>query len=196
MSSRRSRNGGSSATSNAEPVEQIRPEPARRRQRRQIGIGRGDDPHIDGQGFVASNPLERAVLDRTQDFLLHGKRGRGDLVKEQGAAVRRLEPSGAAANSAGESTGLMPEQLGIQQRLRQRRAVELDEGAIPAGREIGKTVGNQLLAGAALADDQDRAIERGKARHMSQHLEEDGALADRDRRRGGNGHVYLVRLTI
>ena len=56
-----------------------------------------------------------------------GLRGRGeqaDFVEEQRAAVGRLEQADAGALRVGERAALVAEQLGLGERLGQRRAVE------------------------------------------------------------------------
>ena len=54
------------------------------------------------QGAAAAQPLELAVFDHPQHLLLHPKRGGGDLVQEQGAAVGAFEPADLALGGAGE----------------------------------------------------------------------------------------------
>ena len=57
-------------------------------------------------------------------------------------------------------------------------AVELDEGLLPAAGQEVQARGNQLLAGAALADNQHRFAQAGGARHMFHHGKERRGLAD------------------
>lgn len=57
----------------------------------------------------------------------------------------------------------MAEQLGIQQVLIQRGAVKRNKRTIPAPGQIVESVGDQLLARAAFADNQHRFVERGEA---------------------------------
>ena len=54
----------------------------------------------------------------------------------------------------------MPEELGLEQRLGERRAIELDERLLPARGQVVQAGGDQLLARAALADDEHRLAER------------------------------------
>jgi hypothetical protein len=64
-----------------------------------------------------------------------------------------------ASRSAGEGAGLVAEELGLEEAFGERSAVDLDEGLLPAAREKMQTGRNQFLAGAALAQDQDRPVE-------------------------------------
>ena len=55
------------------------------------------------------------------------RRHLGDLVEEQRAAVRQLERARPPRDRAGERALLVAEQLGLEQRVGNRRAVERDE---------------------------------------------------------------------
>ena len=73
--------------------------------------------------------------------------------------MRQLEPPRPPPLlGAGEGARFMAEQLGFEQGLRlSAGTVQLDEGLVPARRQIVQAGGHQLLAGAALADYQHRA---------------------------------------
>ena len=131
------------------PVEEIAAEPARLGEGRQVGIGGGDEADIDGQGLVAADPLEGAVLDDTQHLFLHGLRGGGDLVEEERAAIGQFEARGSPAHRAGEGAGLVPEKLAVEQRFGERGTVDGEERLVPTRREISEPRRDQLLAGAA-----------------------------------------------
>jgi len=115
------------------------------------------------------------------DLLLHGERGGGDLVEEQGAAIGDLEARKTPACRAGEGARLMAKELAVEQALGECRAVELDEGLVPARRQIGEPCRDQFLAGAALADHQHRPVECGELRHLRQRGAESRRLADQRR---------------
>ena len=101
-----------------------------------------------------------------------GEAGVGDLVEEQAAAVGELEAAGAAPDRAGERAGLVAEQLALEQGLRDRGGVQLDQRPLPARREVVQAGRDQLLAGAALADHQHRPVERRDARDLLHQIEE------------------------
>src|SRR5579864_7773550 len=73
---------------------------------------------------------------------------------ENRAAVALLELADAAAVGAGEGALLVPEQLALQQVLRDGRAVEGQERGLSAGAVLVDGAGDKLLAGAALPGDQ------------------------------------------
>ena len=68
-----------------------------------------------------------------------------------------------AAIGAAEGALLVAEQLAFQQALRQRRAVQRDEGAARAPAEGVDVARQHLLAGAALAGDEHAGLRRGRA---------------------------------
>ena len=167
-----------------EPVEEVEAEPSGGGLGRQVGVGGGDHPDVAADGGAAADPFELAVLDHAQDLLLDRQRRVGDFIEEQAAAVGPLEPSGAAAHGAGERAGLMAEQLGLEQGLGQGGAVELDQRPLPAAGEVVETGGDQFLAGAPLADDQDRPIQGRGAGRLLHQLEKRPGLADQRRQVG------------
>ena len=65
----------------------------------------------------------------------------------------------------------MAEQLALEQRLRDRRAVDGDEGLAAARRLRVDRARQHLLAGAALARQQHRRLEAGGALHHLEHLD-------------------------
>ena len=79
---------------------------------------------------------------------------------------------------AGEGALLVAEQLRLDQILRDRRAVDLDEGALGALAVVVERVGDQLLAGAVLPLDQDVRIAARHALDQLEHFVHLLALAD------------------
>jgi hypothetical protein len=88
-----------------------------------------------------------------QDAQQPDLRGGGDvadLVEEDGAAVGRVEEAALIALRAREGALHVPEELGLEQRLGERSAVERHEGERPTRALLVERAGHQLLAGAAL----------------------------------------------
>ena len=82
-----------------------------------------------------ADALELALLQHAQQLHLQRRAHRADLVEEQRALVRLLEAALARADRAGERAAHVAEQLGLEQRLRNRAAVERDE-AVRAARAV------------------------------------------------------------
>src|SRR2546430_13505360 len=126
----------------------------------------------------AAEALELALLEHAQDLGLGHRREVGNLVEEERAPVGQLEAALLAAGRAGERALLVTEQLRLEQRLGQRRAVHRDERAATPRRAPVAGAGDELLARSALALDEHvgRAV-----RHLldeRHHPAERGARAD------------------
>jgi hypothetical protein len=105
---------------------------------------------------VVPSGVTSRFLDRAQELHLQRARDVGDLVEEEGTAVRGLEDPLVVGDGAGEGPAAMAEELTIEQGVGDGPAVERDEGPLrarPAGMDAA---GHELLARAALAGDQDR----------------------------------------
>ena len=101
-----------------------------------------------------------------------------DLVEEQRAAVGDLEQAARVALGAGEGAAHVAEQRRFQQRLRDGGAVLADERAI-AARAVGVDgARDQLLAGAALALDDDRQRRVGDAIEQPEQIQHARGAAD------------------
>ena len=93
-------------------------------------------------------PLQLAGLERAEQLGLRLGAQVADLVEEQRAGVRQLEPSQPALGGAGERAALVPEHLGLDQVAGDGGAVDGDERAAgPPARGVDRG-GDQLLAGA------------------------------------------------
>ena len=92
-----------------------------------VEVGRGDDPDVHRLLLAAAETPERALLQHAQQLHLRRRLHLGDLVEEQRAAVRELEHAGPAIVRAGERPLLVAEDLALEQRFGDRRAVDRDE---------------------------------------------------------------------
>ena len=112
-----------------EAVEEICAEAALLRAAGERLMRRRDHPHVDPHRLVLADPLQFAAFQKTQQLGLKRQRHLTDLVQKQRAAIRRLNPSRPPLHRAGEGASRMPKKLGLQQRLRNGRAVQRDERA-------------------------------------------------------------------
>ena len=105
-----------------EPVEQILAEAPGGDLLRQVARGRRKHPHVDLDRPLAADPVIALVGQHAQDLALGGQRHVGDLVEEQGAAMRLLEQARAAPTpSASDAEQFLLDPLGAHHRRRQRR---------------------------------------------------------------------------
>ena len=89
-----------------------------------------------------------------------------------------LEEPPACRQGAGEGSALVTEQLGLEERLGQRGAVDHDERPVGARARIVDGAREELLAGAGLALDQHGRVEGGHTRDLLVELHHPGRLAD------------------
>jgi hypothetical protein len=81
-----------------------------------------------------------------------------DLVEEDRAAFGSLEAALARLSGSGERALLVPEQLRLEKGVRNGSAVDRYERLVGAPTPVVDREGGELLAGAALAGDQDRNV--------------------------------------
>ena len=81
-------------------------------------------------------------------------------------------------DGARERARFVAEQLGFQDGLRQRRAIDLDQRLLPAAGQKVQPRCDQFLAGTALADDQHRLGQRRRPRDVLEHFQEGRGFPD------------------
>src|SRR5262249_12854896 len=86
-----------------------------------------------------------------------------DLVEEERAALRELETTQLALVRTGKGALLVPEQLGLDERIGNRGRIDRHERLVASRSAMVDGPPDQLLAGAALARDQHGG---GCARHL------------------------------
>ena len=83
------------------------------------------------------------------------------FVEEQGSAVGQGEAARLVGASVGEGAGLVAEQFRFQQGVGKGRTIDGDEGLVAARGKIVDRPGEEFLARAAGALDQDGAVAFG-----------------------------------
>src|SRR4029453_8273044 len=101
-----------------------------------------------------------------------------DLVEEQRAAVGALEATLPTGDRPGERAPLVPEELGLQQRLGERTAVHAHERTILPRGQLVQRLGDQLLTGPGLAEDEHVGPRGGRALDDLEDLTEGRTLPD------------------
>ena len=174
-----------------QPEVQILAVLARRDRRLQVAVRRRDDPHVDLKRRRAADPLEALLFERAQNLGLQRQRQIADLVEEQRAAMRHLELAELARRRAGERALLVAEQLGLEQGLGNRGAVDGDKRSVGARTERVQRAREQLLAGAALAFDQHGRVGRRRAVQRQRDLLQLRIFADDLRRAAPRGQLLF-----
>ena len=127
---------------------------------RQIPVGRGNDTDIHRHRPRSTHAVDHPFLNGAQELGLQAHIHLGNLVQQQRAAIGFLELADPAGNGPGKGALLMAEKLGFQQVLGNRRAIDGDERLARTRRAAVHMAGNDFLACAGFAGDQDRSIGR------------------------------------
>src|SRR5262249_19569325 len=125
-----------------------------------------------------SDPLERPVLEHAQELRLERSAQVPDLVEKERAALGELHLPGLHRGRPGERTPLVTEQLALEERLRDRRAVDRDERAALALAQLMNRAGEQLLPRPGLAEEQDRGAGRRRLLNLPRRLDQRFRLPD------------------
>ena len=108
-------------------VEQVLAERALGHHLRQVPVGRGDDADVGLDLVGAAEPAEPALLQHAQQLHLHERAHLADLVEEDVPFSATSISPFLLVSAPGERAAHVAEQLGLEQRLGQRAAVERDE---------------------------------------------------------------------
>ena len=178
MSSVRSRSAGHAQCDRVDPEVEVLAQPAVLERGLDVDVGRADQPEVHADDAIAADRPVLALLQHPQQLRLQVRRHLADLVEQQRAALRLLEQAVLVAVRARERAAAIAEQLRLDQVLRNRGAVDLDEGALRAPAVVVQRVGDELLAGAVLALDEDVGLGVGHGGHQIEQLAHLPAAAD------------------
>ena len=132
--------------------------PARPHEAGEVLVRGGQDADINADGVPAADAADLALLEGPEELGLDAAGGLADLVQEDGAAVGLLEPARLGLEGAGEGAALVAEELALGEGVGDGGAVDGDEGAGVAGAPGVDEAGDQLLARAGLAFDEDGGV--------------------------------------
>src|SRR5690606_26848646 len=98
----------------------------------QVAVRRGDQADVHLARTGAAYPADLALLQYAQQPRLRGGRQLADFVEEERAAVGGLDQTAVLGNRTGERALLVPEELRLDQAVRNRGAVDRDDGRLLA----------------------------------------------------------------
>jgi hypothetical protein len=144
----------------------------------EVDVGGGDDADVDLDLLVAADVHEAAVLKDAEDLGLHVHAHGADLVEEEGATVGYFEEAFLGGDGGGEGSALVAEEGGFEEFGGDGAGVDGDEGLVAARGVLVDGLGDELLAGAGLALDEDGGAAGGGLGDDVEEAEHAVALAD------------------
>src|SRR5262249_6790199 len=126
----------------------------------------------------AAKTIDVPFLEHAKQLGLQLERQLADLVEEDRAAVCQLEASSLRDVRAGEGASFAAEQLALDQRRRQRAAVDHDKPPVTPRAAVMDGSGDEFLAGAGFAKQQNADVSRGHLLDAMEYLFQCRAAAD------------------
>jgi hypothetical protein len=126
----------------------------------------------------ASDGTHLALLERAKELGLHVDGQLADLVEKERSAVRLLEEADARGLRIGERAAGVTEELALEERVRDGRAVDGDERAFAALALVVDGARDELLTGSGFAVDEHRRVAVADAIDEIGDLAHGGAAAD------------------
>ena len=137
-------------------------------------VGRGHNPEVELDVSQPAQAAEGLLLQDAQELGLETQRNLPYLVQEERAPVRQFEDTAFLGARVREGAFLVAEQLAFQQCGGDGRAVDSDEWSGLPKALVVKCLGDQILAGPALAVEQHRAgFARAYAPYQFEDLQHD-----------------------
>ena len=122
----------------------------------EVAIRRRHNPHVHAPRQRLAESPQLAFLNHAQHLGLSAWGELAHLVEKQRPAVRLLEDTGALRHGASEGSAAVAEELGFNQVVRQRRAVERAKRFVAPSAAAVDGARDELFSAAALAVDEDR----------------------------------------
>ena len=141
----------------------------------------GNDPRGNANRLLAAERLHLSVLESTQELALRGKGNVGDLIEEQGTAVRALEVPVLSLMRSRERALLVPEELGFDERIQDRAAINRHKRLLSPGAQVMDRPSDEFLSCARLTFDEDRERRVGHLADLLDNLLRLRAGADQPR---------------
>ena len=179
MSSRRSLQRRQADRERRDAIVEVLAEPPLVHLGAELAVGGGDDADVDATRARVAERHHLALLQHAQQLRLHRRRHLADLVEQHRAARRRLEETALVVDRPGERATAVAEQLALEQRLRERGAVDGEKRSLGARAGAMDAARDQLLAGSGLALDENGdgrtrgALHEREDRHHARRASDD-----------------------
>ena len=178
MSALRSRSGGMLQVDDVEAEEEVLAEAASLDHVGEVAVGSGEDAGGDGDGLGGADGAHFFFLQGAEQLGLEVEGKLADLVEEDGAAGGGGEQAGLGAVGTGEGALDVAEELAFDEGGDERAAIDGDEGLGSVGAVVVDGAGDELLAGAGLAEDEDGVGGEGDLGEDAVELLHGGRAAD------------------
>src|SRR5262245_58297251 len=109
----------------------------------QVAVGSRNYAHVEWQILQPADAPERAFFEHAQELRLQADLELADLVQKDRSAFGLLEQSLLATFRVGECAFLIAEEFALDQRPRDRRAVDGDERLIGPARSVMNRLGDE-----------------------------------------------------
>ena len=146
----------------------------------EVAVSGGDETQVHGDLVLAADADEPALLEHPQQLHLRVESQLAHLVEEERPSPGELNLALAPLVRAGEGAFLVPEQLGIDERRRERAAVDVDERPVASRTASVDQARDDFLSRAGGARHEDGRVGR---RRLLDQLEAPlalGALGEED----------------
>lgn len=121
----------------------------------EVAVGGGDDADVGFESLFATEALKAFLLDDAKEFGLEGGVEFADFVEEECAAAGAFEDAVAAGDGSGEGAAFVSEQFAFDQGRGEGGAVDGEEGLLRAAAVNVDAAGDDFLADAAFAEEED-----------------------------------------
>ena len=128
--------------------------------------------------LIAAHGPDFLFLKKAQEFGLHFQGKFADLVEKNGSGIGGLEQAGLGTQSAGEGAFFVAEQFAFDEGGDERTAIDGDEGAAGHGTAEVQGAGDEFLAGAAFAGNEDGGARVFEAGDEAEDILNAGGIAD------------------
>ena len=126
-----------------------------------VAVGGGDEADVHLKFLVAADAGEGAVFEEAEEFGLEGAAHVADFIQEDGAAVGFLDAAEFLADGAGEGAFFVAEEFAFQEVFGDGGAIDADVILLAAAAQAVEGAGDEFLAGAAFAQDEDGGVGGG-----------------------------------
>ncbi len=134
--------------------------------------------HVHRQGPGTAEPLDLPILEHAQQLDLHVGWQVADLVEKDRRAIRQFEPADLLRQRAGEGALLPAEQLALDERARNRRAVDAHHDAAAPRALLVNLRRDEFLAGTRFAEEQHRRVSGRDLARLFEHALDGVTLSD------------------